>query len=618
MGRSRRHRRRPVERAEVAPVEPAPVEAAPAEVAPVEASPAEEKPEEPTPEFSRLRRLAPLLLVVAGIVAYHNALGGPFVLDDFTAIPNNESIRTLWPPWNALSPPAHSPVTGRPIVNLSLAFNYALGGLDATSYHVVNIAIHVLAALLVFGIVRRTLTAPKLSEQYRDAASGISTAVALLWVVHPLATESVDYTIQRTELLMGLFFLLTLYGALRGFESRDGWRWHTAALAAFALGLGSKEVIVVAPVVVLAYDWLFWSTSFKAALRRHRGLYIAFVVVFVLFVLLVGTRLRDAFAGISRRMSPWDYALTQSGAIVHYLRLAVWPHPLAADYDGWPIATSVMYVLPYVAVILSLVALTVWGLVRRRPLAFLGVWFFAILAPTSSFRPLSVEVVAERRMYLPLAAVVVLAVLAGRALLVRLKAPRGVGIVSVAVLAAILGIVTMRRNETYRTTLSFWNDVVAKRPDNPRARVWLAKHLREEGKNAEALQHLTTAVELQPRNGEAQYGLGVALAGAGRLDEAIEQYRVALRINAKDFRAHNNLGAALRSRGDVVGASRHYLEALRINPEYAGAHYNLALVLADLGEVGTAISHLESAVRADPDFGQARQLLDDFRKRVGQ
>jgi tetratricopeptide (TPR) repeat protein len=93
---------------------------------------------------------------------------------------------------------------------------------------------------------------------------------------------------------------------------------------------------------------------------------------------------------------------------------------------------------------------------------------------------------------------------------------------------------------------------------------------------------------------------------------------VALRINAKDFRAHNNLGAALRSRGDVVGASRHYLEALRINSEYAGAHYNLALVLADLGEVGTAISHLESAVRADPDFGQARQLLDDFRKRVGQ
>jgi tetratricopeptide (TPR) repeat protein len=277
-----------------------------------------------------------------------------------------------------------------------------------------------------------------------------------------------------------------------------------------------------------------------------------------------------------------------------------------------------MFVLPYVAFLLSLVALTVWGLVRRRPLAFLGVWFFAILAPTSSFRPLSVEVVAERRMYLPLAAVVVLAVLAGRALLVQLKAPRGVGIVSVAVLAAILGIVTMRRNETYRTTLSFWNDVVAKRPDNPRARIWFAKHLRESGRNAEALQHLTTAVELQPRNGEAHYDLGVALAGAGRLDEAIEQYRVALRINAKDFRAHNNLGAALRSRGDVVGASRHYLQALRINPEYAGAHYNLALVLADLGEVGAAISHLESAVRADPDFGQARQLLDDFRKRVGQ
>lgn len=604
MRRARRKSHRPVETAEVAPVE---------------AAPAEEKVAQSSGKISHLWRFAPLLLVVAGIVAYHNALRGPFVLDDFTAIPNNESIRRLWPPWNALSPPAHSPVTGRPLVNLSLAINYALGGLDSTSYHLVNIAIHVLAALLVFGIVRRTLAAaPRLSHQYRDAASGIATAVALLWVVHPLTTESVDYTIQRTELLMGLFFLLTLYGAIRGFQSGNGWRWHAAALAAFVLGLGSKEVIVVAPVVVLAYDWLFWSNSLKAALRRHRGLYVGFVVVFALFLLLVGTRLRGAFEGLARRMSPWDYALTQSGAIVHYLRLAVWPHPLAADYDGWPIATSLMIVLPYVVFVLSLVALTVWGLVRRRPLAFLGVWFFAILAPTSSFRPLSVEMVAERRMYLPLAAAVVLAVLAGRAVLAEVKAPRRVGMVAVALLAAILGFATMRRNETYRTTLSFWNDVVAKRPDNPRARIWLAKHLREEGKNAEALQHLTTAVELQPRNGEAHYGLGVALASAGRLDEAIEQYRVALRINAKDFRAHNNLGAALRARGDIVGASRHYLEALRINPQYAGAHYNLALVLADLGEVGAAISHLESAVREDPDFSQARQLLDDFRKRTGQ
>jgi tetratricopeptide (TPR) repeat protein len=608
--RKSRRKSRQFRSTEVAPAEPEPAEVAPAVVAPAELA-----RKEPSRGISLVERLAPLLIVLAGIASYSNAFRGPFVLDDLTAIPNNASIRTFG---NALSPPAHSPVTGRPLVNLSLAFNYALGGLDVTSYHVVNVAIHLLAALVLFGIVRRTLAAPRMSERYRDAASGIATAVALLWVVHPLTTESVDYTIQRTELLMGLFFLLTLYCALRGFESRKAWRWHAAALAAFALGLGSKEVIAVAPVVVLAYDWLFWSPSFKAALRRHRILYIGFAVVLLLFALFVGTRLRGAFTGLSRRMSPWDYALTQSGAIVRYLRLAVWPRPLAADYDGWPIATSLRSVLPYVALLLSLVALTLWGLVRRRALAFVGVWFFLILAPTSSFRPLAAEVVAERRMYLPLAAAVVLAVLAGRALLARIAAPRGVGIASVAVLAAILGIVTVRRNETYRTTLSFWNDIVAKRPDNPRARIWLAKHLREAGRNAEAVQHLTTAVHLQPRNGDAQYSLGVALASAGRTEEAIEHYREALRINPQDASAHNNLGAALASRGEIAEAIDQYLQAIRINPAHAGAHYNLALVLANLGELQEAIAHLESAIRVKPDFSTARQMLKDLRQRTGQ
>jgi tetratricopeptide (TPR) repeat protein len=588
---------------------------APAEVAPVRLDMAEAAGKEASRETSRLQRIAPLLIVLAGVVSFHNAFRGPFVLDDFTAISNNPSIRTLWPPWNALSPPVHSPVTGRPLVNLSLALNFALGGLGVTSYHVVNVVIHLLAAQAVFGIVRRTLAAPRVSGRYRAAANGIATAVALLWVVHPLTTESVDYTTQRTELLMGLFFLLTLYCALRGFGSSSPRRWYAAALAAFALGLGSKEVIAVAPIVVLACDRLFWSTSFKAAFSRRRFLYAGFAVVLVLFAVLVGTRLRGAFTGLSRKMSPWDYALTQAGAIVHYLRLAVWPHPLAADYDGWPIATSLMSVLPEVAFLLLIAGLTVWGLVRRRPLAFLGVWFFAILAPTSSFRPLAAEVVAERRMYLPLVAVVVLAVLAGWALLDRVKAPRGVGIAGVAVLAAILGIVTIQRNRTYQTTLSFWNDVVAKRPDNPRARIWLAKHLREGGKNTEAIQHLTAAVRLQPGNGDAQYGLGVALASQGRTDEAIEHYQEALRINPEDAPAHNNLGAALASRGQIVEAIRHYLQAIRINPAYAGPHYNLALVLANLGEIHEAISHLEAAVGIDPNFTAARQTLEALRRR---
>jgi Flp pilus assembly protein TadD len=562
---------------------------------------------------------ASALLVVAGLVAYHNSFRGAFILDDLYAIPSNPTIRSLWPPGGMLSPPAHSAVTGRPLVNLSLAINYAFGGLDVTSYHVFNLVIHVLAALVLFGVVRRTLGAPGLTPRYRDQALGIATAAALLWIVHPLMTESVDYTIQRTELLMGLFFLLTLYLALRGFESQERKVWHATALVTFALGLGSKEVIAVAPAVVLAYDRLFWSASWKDALRRHRLLYGGLVVVLVSFVLLVGERFSRTFAAFaSRKITPWEYALTQSGVIVHYLRLAVWPTPLVADYAGWPIATSVASVLPSLIFVTALLGLTLWGVIRRRKLAFLGVFFFLVLAPTSSFRPLPNEIAAERRMYLPLAAAVVLVLLGANALLRSLHAPHRAGLALVAALAATFVLVTVRRNEDYRTALSFWSDVVAKRPDNPRARLWLGNYLYRSGKSAEAYPHLEAAARLRPDDGRAQYGFGIVLDSQGRRDEAIERYRIALRIDPKNTWAHNALGNALAVRRETDEAVGHYREAIRIDPGYADAYNNLAVALVEQGRTDEAMRHFETALRLKPDLAVARRSLNNLRNRTRQ
>jgi len=539
-------------------------------------------------------------MTAAGLAAYHNSLRGVFVMDDSTAIVRNATIRTLVPPWGALSPPKGTPVTGRPVVNLSLAMNYAIGGLHVESYHAFNLATHVLAALVLFGIVRRTLAAaPNVAVHYRDPATWIAAAAALLWVVHPLTSESVDYTIQRTELLMGLFFLLTFYCALRSFQSPERRIWQVAALAAFALGMGCKEVIVVAPAVVLVYDRLFWSTSFRDALKRHRRLYASLGVVLVVCILLVATRFHGALIRFADpEVTPWEYALTQSGVIVHYLRLVAWPYPLVADYDGWPIARSVGDVLPSLIVLLALVGLTVWGLVRRQKLAFLGVFFFLVLAPTSSFRPMLTEIAAERRMYLPLAAAIVLIVLAGNALGRGLGAPRAAGMAMVTLFAAILGLVTVRRNEDYRTTLAFWSDIVTKRPDNPRARVWLGSYLDDHGRRGEALVHLMTAVRLQPRNATAQYDLGIVLAARGRTDEAIEHYREAVRIQPHKAEHHNNLGISLVNRGEIDEAIEHYREALRLDPRHVFARYNLGQALARQGRTEQTTEHPAEAARA--------------------
>jgi hypothetical protein len=191
------------------------------EAMPPSAQRVDPSPESDSPPFAASRSaiwLAVACLVGAILAAYHNSFSGPFVFDDGPAILGNPTIRHLSALGEVLSPPreAGQTVGGRPMVNLSLAVNYALGGEDVRGYHIFNLIVHTLGALALFGIVRRTLLQPVLRERFGSAATPLALAVALLWAVHPLLTESVTYVIQRAESLMGLFYLLTLYCFIRG------------------------------------------------------------------------------------------------------------------------------------------------------------------------------------------------------------------------------------------------------------------------------------------------------------------------------------------------------------------------------------------------------------------
>ena len=172
-------------------------------------------------------------IALAAIAAYHNSFQVPLVFDDQTWITNNPTIRRLWPLGPVVFPPKTAVVGGRPVLNLTLAINYALGGTDVWGYHAVNLAIHILAAWTLLGIVRRTLLLPKLRDRFGTAATPIAVAVAILWTVHPLQTAAVTYLTQRNESLMALFYLLTLYGVVRG-ATAAGLRagiWYSAAIA---------------------------------------------------------------------------------------------------------------------------------------------------------------------------------------------------------------------------------------------------------------------------------------------------------------------------------------------------------------------------------------------------
>ncbi len=371
----------------------------------------------------KAQRFILVLVIAAGVWAYHNSFRAPFIFDDTAAISGNPHIRHLWPIRDAMSAPLASAVSGRPVVCLTLALNYAVGGWNVWGYHALNLTVHLLSALALFGILRRTFEGATLRDRFGGAAGWLAAAITLIWEVHPLQTESVTYVVQRTELLMGLFLLLTLYCTLRCSQSPHASVWCLAAIVSCALGMGSKEVMVAAPLIVLLYDRVFLAPSFRELWRRRAVLYVGLAATWLILAVLVATTPRANTGFGIESLTPWDYLKTEAGVIVYYLRLCFWPHPLVIDYFDWPITLSLKDGLVPGVVVVGLLGATAWTFRRQPPLGFLGAWFFLILGPTSSFLPSLGEAAAERRMYLPLAAVVTMVVVGAFLLGKRLLEP---------------------------------------------------------------------------------------------------------------------------------------------------------------------------------------------------
>ncbi|HVM59907.1 MAG TPA: tetratricopeptide repeat protein [Verrucomicrobiae bacterium] len=559
------------------------------------------------------------MIVFAALVAYHNSFAVPFLLDDISVIGDNPTIRNLWPIWKVLSPPPSSQVGGRPIVNLTLATNYALAGTSVWGYHAFNLAVHILAGLTLYGIVRRTLLRPVFRERYGASAEWIALAVAMIWTVHPLQTGAVTYIWQRCESLMGLFCLLTLYAFIRGVESRRSTAWFVASVTACFLGTASKESMITTPVIVLMYDAIFASGSFRKAWTRHRRLYAGLAASWLLLACLM-TDVGDRSVGYRPEITWWGYALTECRALVLYLRLALWPHPLIFDYGEYVPRWDPTAIAPCALILAALASGVLFALKRWPGIGFVGAWFFVVLAPTSSVVPLLGSPIAEYRMYLPLASVVTLVVL-GTVALGRRMVPEqwrvALGCVAGGSLVVVLGLLTIQRNRDYNSALTIWQDTVAKCPDNTRAHYNLGVVLVQQGKLPEGLAQYEQALRLKPDYAEVHYNMGTALAQAGRVTEAIRHYEQALRIKPEFADAENNLGIALMGLGRPQEAIGHYEHALRIKPGFADAHYNLALALIHLGNGREAIRQYEQALRIKPDFAEAHNNLGNALLQAG-
>jgi protein O-mannosyl-transferase len=551
-------------------------------------------------------RLSAIGIVVAALAAYHNTFSLPFVFDDQLVVLDNPTIRDLRKLGDVLATSRDgSGAAGRPLLNLSFALNHALGGFAVQGYHIGNLLLHTASALVLFGLVRRTLLLPRMRSRFAAAALSIALSVGAIWAVHPLNTESVTCISQRTELLVAFFFLLTLYCIARSVDASKSRRWHAAAVVSCLFGMASKEVMVTMPLIALLFDRAFLAGTFRDAWRQRKGLHLALLSTWVLMgalVVAMGGSRGDA-AGFGLGVSAWSYALKQCEAILAYVKLAVWPHPLVLDY-GTDVVHTMRQVLPQGLALLTLLGLTTWALVYRPALGFLCAWFFIILGPSSSFVPLVAQTMAEHRMYLPLISVVVLGVIAAHAALGHWW--RRVWWVPVVALA----LTTVQRNEDYRSELELWRDTAAKRPSNPRAHLCLGLTLMKHGRNDEAVAAFLRVLLLDRTHSTAHNSLGQLFAARGWHEDAIEHYEIALLGSKSDHAAlHSNICDSMRVLRRLPEAIHHGQEAVRLNPRLAVAQGNLGLSLADAGRGAEAIPHYEEAVRLNPNYALARNNL---------
>jgi len=517
-------------------------------------------------------------LIIGSLLAYSNSFRVPLIYDDYSSLVENMSIRSLRNWHDLLSLPSNPGIAWRPLANLTFAISYAMSGLNPLAHHVINLLIHVLAGLTLFGVLRNTLKSNLFSKLIQENVDFLSGAIALIWTFHPVQTQSVTYISQRTESLMGLFYLLTLYCFIR---STKNYRKNWLMLSILCCYLGSlcKEIVATAPLLILLYDRTFISKSFFQSLKTKWQYYILLSCHWILLAVLMRSLKVHGAVGYGIGISPYTYALTECQAVITYIKLSFWPYPLI--FDRGPLyITTITEALPYALCLLILLVITAYMLIKQPVIGFIISAFFIILAPTTSIIPIVQVPIAENRMYLPLAAVLTFAI---TSLFTTLGYKLGRTILTTLFILCI--ILTFKRNIAYESGISIWTDSIEKSPKNSRAHNNLGYILQEDpAKILEAQFHFQEALRLKPDYAEAHTNLGMLLATqSGHLNEAIKHYETALSIDWNNAEAHGNLANILVNiDGRKNEARMHYESALSIKPFSAEFLNNYAVLLSQI------------------------------------
>jgi Tfp pilus assembly protein PilF len=512
------------------------------------------------------------LIVLATAVVYFPSLGGQFILDDALLLTDSPLVKAsdgLYRFWFTTEPLDYWPLS-----NTSFWLEWRLWGAQPTGYHVTNVILHAVNALLVWAIL----------AELRIPGGFLA---ALLFALHPVNVESVAWITQRKNVLSMLFFLLSILCYLKAeprFESGRGAppapRWYRPSLTMFLLAMLSKGSVAVVPVLLLGIVWWRRPLTERDLVRTAPF----FLVAAALTAVTVWFQARGAsrhveVAGLTERF-------LGAGAVVwFYLYKAIAPFGLAFIYPQWDIDPGrLVWWLPIAMA--AAVTVTLWWYRESwsRPLLFAWGFFCVSLVPVMGLSRttfMEYSLVADHYQYIALIGVVALAAAGWSTWQQRTRGPARWAANTLAVaVGALFAVLTWRQSGLYSDSITLYQASLEASPTSWMAHNNLGKELYEAGRVPEAMEHDQRALQLKPDYPEAHNNLGNALASMGRTEEAIDHYREALRLEPTHVLAHNNLGSALAYTGRIEEGIGHFEEALRLKPDYADARKNLETALA--------------------------------------
>ncbi len=548
--------------------------------------------------------LIPALMAIAVFGIYSNTLQNPFVLDDLSNIQQNSHIRITRLNFEALKQAGfESPLSNRPAAYVSFALNYYFHQLDVAGYHILNILIHLACGLFFYFLIKTTLNSPALRSRSQPYA-WVPFLTTLIWLVHPIQTQSVTYLVQRMNSLAAMFYVLSVLLYARARQSEQNLTRYAGFAGCIISGLfalGSKEIAATLPAFIFLYEWYFQQDFSWIWLKRRIAPIAAVLAIFTLLALFYLDfqpldRILNSYA--ARDFTLVQRVLTEFRVVFFYMSLILLPHPSRLNLDHhFPVSHSLLdpvTTIFAIGFITGMVVLAFYTARRQRLISFCILWYLGNLVIESSV--IGLEIIFEHRNYLPSMFFILMIVM----LLSRIHRPPWLKAGALATIVVVFGFWTFERNDVWRNSVSLWQDCAVKSPQKARPRNNLAVALVRRGNIDEAISNYRKALQIEPNYAEAHFNLATALRRQGKFDDAVYHYREMLRLNPDHRGTHNGLGAVLHEQGKIDQAVLHYAEALRLDPEYSKAHYNMGVALNIQGKTDRAVSHFKEALRLEP------------------